>query len=55
MEVRAALTTGNVNVPPDATLAGRAAVPHWKMVEVILHFGFVIAVFAVQVTCTVEV
>jgi hypothetical protein len=50
MKWRGLLTTGNANVPPDVTVVGRVVVPHWKIVEAILQFGFVIAVFAVHVT-----
>ena len=41
---------GKVKVPPEATVAGRVAFPHWKIAELILQLGAVIAVFAVHVT-----
>jgi hypothetical protein len=48
------LTTGNVKVPPDATVAGRPAAEAWKSFEAMLGLGLEIAAFAVQVTWTVE-
>jgi len=44
------LTTGKEKVAPEATVAGRVALPHWKIAELILQLGAVIAVFAVHVT-----